>query len=363
MNLRKENYTRSLFLVMSRFNNFYNNIFEKREGETDEEAYKRQMAGIEKLKQMSQIKKNIDAAGNTQDARLRGLQDLVNTRYGKANNTPQTSIQQQPQAAAPVQPAPIQTQAKQTFDPKKFDDIDNEVGASVAEPRVQPTTIPAPATNTPLKARSKEEIKSQFNQAYVDALKNRNSQQTQTAALPPPAQTSIPAAAPKVATPVSKKPVDATKITKQYDTMSKIASDPNAPEGEKAAAQKKMSEFEKKYQDIINKYKTPPATAAAKPTVSTPPPAAAPAPGTSSVPPASVPGTSPTAVPSTTTPPPAAAPAPGTSSVPPASAPSTITPPPAAAPTPIVAAEPQPPRDHAPAPQPRPNVYTFKPDG
>ena len=59
--------------------------------------------------------------------------------------------------------------------------------------------------------------------------------------------------------------------------MNKIANDPNAPQGEKSAAKKKMSEFESKYQEIISKYKTVP-SAPAKPAPVNPPPATATAP-------------------------------------------------------------------------------------
>jgi len=315
---------------MSKFNNFFNSIIEKREGETDEDAYKRQMAGIEKLKQMSQIKKDMNAAGNTQDARLQGLQNLVNVRYGKGSNVPQ----QQAAAAPTTTPvpvataaAPVQAPVQQKFDPKKFDDIDNEVGGVAPQPAAAPVINPKQAAPKPNTA-----VTNQFNNAYTSYVPPQTKTTTSQALPQSPSPQSLPAPQPALPPPAAassipaspKKPIDASKITKQYDTMSKIVNDPNAPKGEKDAAQKKMSEFEKKYQEIINKYKTTPTgpTVAAKSTPVTKPtaapttatPAAAPI-----VPTTTTPTASPVIAPVTPTaaPAPAAAATPGGGKIPP----------------------------------------------
>jgi hypothetical protein len=67
-------------------------------------------------------------------------------------------------------------------------------------------------------------------------------------ALPPPGQ--------PVQQPVQPgRQVDAEKIKRQYETLKKVAADRAATENEKNVAKKKMSEFEKTYQDILKKHK------------------------------------------------------------------------------------------------------------
>jgi len=171
------------------------------------------------------------------------------------------------------------------FDPKKFDDIDNEVGGVTPQPTTAPVINPKQAVNP------NTAVTSQFNNAYTSyvqpqtktATSQTQPQSPSPQSLPAPQPASVPTLPPPAAassTPASpKKPVDASRITKQYDTMSKIVNDPNAPKGEKDAAEKKMSEFEKKYQEIINKYKTAPTAPATAPA-----PAAAPRAATTAAP-------------------------------------------------------------------------------
>lgn len=80
-------------------------------------------------------------------------------------------------------------------------------------------------------------------------------------ALPPPSQ---PAALPG-------KQVDAEKIKRQYETLKKVAVDRAASENEKNIAKKKMSEFEKTYQDILKKHKGVPQGPATPPKPSSQP--------------------------------------------------------------------------------------------